>query len=562
MAYTEADSSLHSKWTTQLAQDIHTPTLHVPYRHSDKGWFDYNPLLMGVPTALWHHSASDTDRQRIEHLREAAGYDWRTVRPFRSKEEAGHEEPWFAFLAGDDPDYPQRILAAAQAQIRHRLARMQRYRDLEVPEADIHLWQQSNPVVTEALVQLTWGGPQVIYNGGLQQARVRYYDADKHRPGLPPSIAALVSNIDPHATTLELINLHPTDTHTVIVQAGAFAEHTIHTVQPHPMPRPVMDRRPLRLRPPTTPRADLRPDPDQRTLAHHRTPPLHPHTPHPKTPPTHTPTDLQHPIRRRRRRRCRREHQMTTVPHQRSDAPNRRSGGAVLDSHVHFWDPRRISYPWLSEAPPLNRPYTPDEFASVRSRDTSVIFVEAGRAEQHASAEIEWVRDEAQRHPWIVGAVAHVPLEDPATSRGRDPPVRGRRVRRRGAPQPPGRAGGLHARCRLPRGCVAARRRRTAVRRLRARTSAFRAGRAGRGLPGDHHRPRPSRQAEICGPGALAVAGGAAAAGGARQRRVQALRCGDRSRREHAAAGRHHRCCTRSSTSSARSAACTGATGR
>ena len=55
----------------------------------------------------------------------------------------------------------------------------------DVAEADIHLWQQCNPVVTEALVQLTWGGPQVIYNGGLQQARVRYYDAGRRRPGLP-----------------------------------------------------------------------------------------------------------------------------------------------------------------------------------------------------------------------------------------------------------------------------------------------------------------------------------------------------------------------------------------
>ncbi len=231
MPYTEADSSLHSKWSVQLADDMHTPTLHVPYRHSDRGWFDYNPMLMGVPTALWHHTASDADRQRVERLRAASGYDWRTVRPFRSKEEAGHEEPWFAFLAGDDPGYPERILAAAQAQVRHRLARMDRYRDLDVPEADIHLWQQSNPVVTEALVQLTWGGPQVIYNGGLQQARVRYYDADTRRPGLPPGVAALVTSIDPQATVVELVNLAPDRAHTVIVQAGAYAEHTIRTVR-------------------------------------------------------------------------------------------------------------------------------------------------------------------------------------------------------------------------------------------------------------------------------------------------------------------------------------------
>jgi hypothetical protein len=86
-------------------------------------------------------------------------------------------------------------------------------------------------VVTEALVQLTWGGPQVIYNGGLQQARVRHYDAEARRPGLPPSVAALVSSIEPEATVVELVNLDPQATRSVVVQAGAFAEHTIRTVQ-------------------------------------------------------------------------------------------------------------------------------------------------------------------------------------------------------------------------------------------------------------------------------------------------------------------------------------------
>jgi hypothetical protein len=231
MAFTEADSSLRTRWLAQLGDDVHTPTLHVPFRYADRGWFDYNPMLMSVPIALWHHCAGPADRERIEWLRAASGYDWKTVRSFRSKEEAGHEEPWFNFLAGDDPGYPERILAAAQAQVRHRLARMWRYRGHEVAEADIHLWQQSNPVVTEALVQLTWGGPQVLYNGGLQQARVRYYDAVAKRPGLPPSVAALVSHIDPSATTVDLINLDPWRARSVVVQAGAFAEHTIHSVR-------------------------------------------------------------------------------------------------------------------------------------------------------------------------------------------------------------------------------------------------------------------------------------------------------------------------------------------
>ena len=231
MLLTESDSSLFSRWIPQLGEAVTAPTMLVPFRHSDRGWFDYNPMLASVPMALWHHGHNPADRQRLEELREQAGYDWRIVRSFRLKEEAGHEEPWFTFLAGDNPDYPEKILAAAQAQVRHRLARMRACRDVDVSEEDIHLWQQSNPVVTEALTQLTWGGPQVIYNGGLQQARVRYYDAGRRRAGLPVSVAALVSSIDPAATVVELVNLGPEQDSTVIVQAGAFAEHTIETVR-------------------------------------------------------------------------------------------------------------------------------------------------------------------------------------------------------------------------------------------------------------------------------------------------------------------------------------------
>ncbi|MGH3262501.1 MAG: hypothetical protein ACRDNS_10925, partial [Trebonia sp.] len=233
MAFAESDSSITSKWYPQLGPAVTVPTLLVPFRYSDRGWFDYNPMLAAVPMALWHYSSGPADRQRLEALRERAGYDWRTVRSFRSKEEAGHEEPWFTFLVGDNPDYPEKILAAAQAQARHRLARMLAHRDGDgdVAEADIHRWQQSNPVVTEALVQLTWGGPQVVYNGGLQQARVRYYDADRRRPGLPPDVAALVSSIDTAATVIELVNLNPEHERVVIVQAGAFAEHTIQEVR-------------------------------------------------------------------------------------------------------------------------------------------------------------------------------------------------------------------------------------------------------------------------------------------------------------------------------------------
>ncbi len=172
------------------------------------------------------------------------------------------------------------------------------HRDTEVTEAEIHLWQQCNPVVTEALVQLTWGGPQVIYNGGLQQARVRYYDADRRRPGLPASVAALVSSIDPAATVVDLVNLGPEHDRTVTVQAGAFAEHTIQAVRYTACPDRSWLGSLLRLRARRAGRHRA-PRPRSRTLADRTPARLHAGTPYPHTRPADPAPVVHHAIRRR-----------------------------------------------------------------------------------------------------------------------------------------------------------------------------------------------------------------------------------------------------------------------
>jgi hypothetical protein len=86
-------------------------------------------------------------------------------------------------------------------------------------------------VTTEALVQLTLGAPQMIYNGGLLHASVRHFDPARKRPGLPRDVAALVTAVKPDGVTLELVNLSPFETREVIVQAGAFGEHQFTTVR-------------------------------------------------------------------------------------------------------------------------------------------------------------------------------------------------------------------------------------------------------------------------------------------------------------------------------------------
>lgn len=229
-AFATSDSSVKHWWGAHLGPDVDTPTLLVPYRHSDKGRYDWNPVQVSIPFALWHFSNDPADLARLRMLRERSGFDWRTVRPVREKEEGGHEDAWFTYLEGDNPDYPETILAAAQYQVRRRLALIEKFGNKPVDEADIHIWQLVQPIVTEALTQLTLGGPQVIYNGGQLQTRIRWWDSSERRAGLPADVAALVSSIDPAATTVEVVNLSASHDREVILQAGAYAENKIESV--------------------------------------------------------------------------------------------------------------------------------------------------------------------------------------------------------------------------------------------------------------------------------------------------------------------------------------------
>ena len=221
--------SLREHWVGQAAALEGRETLVVPYRFGDSGWFDWQPLSPIYPAALWSLSERPEDWELVERLRSASGYDWREVIPFRSKEDAGHEQPWLRYPAGDNPSYPEEILAAAYGTVCRRLELI-RQDSSDLTAVNIHHWQQLNPVTTEALVQLTLGAPQPIYNGGLLLCRVRYFDALTGRPGLPPDVAALVERMEGGHTVVRLVNLDPQEAREVVIQGGAFGEHRIDAV--------------------------------------------------------------------------------------------------------------------------------------------------------------------------------------------------------------------------------------------------------------------------------------------------------------------------------------------
>ena len=224
----ELDMSLAAHWVGQLTGlGEQGETFVVPYRYADSGWFDYQAMSPIFPMALWNLTMNPVDREAIERIRQEESYDWRQVIPFRSKEDAGHEQPWLCYLAGENPDYPEKILQASLAQVYRRLDQI-RADQTDPTQNDIHHWQELNPVTTEALIQLTLGAPQMIYNGGVLIAPVRYFDGERKRPGLPRDVASLVEKVEKERIVLNMVNLSAFEARHVIVGAGSPGRAPVH----------------------------------------------------------------------------------------------------------------------------------------------------------------------------------------------------------------------------------------------------------------------------------------------------------------------------------------------
>jgi len=69
------------------------------------------------------------------------------------------------------------------------------------------------------------GTPAAMYNGGLLLSHIRYFDPERGRPGLPLHIAALGENVSGESIDLVLVNTDPLEDHSIVIQAGTFAEH-------------------------------------------------------------------------------------------------------------------------------------------------------------------------------------------------------------------------------------------------------------------------------------------------------------------------------------------------
>ena len=57
--------------------------------------------------------------------------------------------------------------------------------------------------------------------------RLRYFDPEKRRAGVPEDVAVLVNRMTDKSVTVSMVNLNPLEPRTLIVQGGAYREHQL-----------------------------------------------------------------------------------------------------------------------------------------------------------------------------------------------------------------------------------------------------------------------------------------------------------------------------------------------
>lgn len=210
------------------------PWLQYPITNEDgtafqvDGWFEFMPMHSSDVAHLWAMSMDTDDQHRAERIAKKTGSKFDINAWHHTKDSGGRDGGWLAYMRGDYPEYPEAILNHNISQVEGRLNFMESDEEDPAGYGDAY-FQRRNPVTCEGLVQLTCGGPLPHYNGGLFVTRMRHFDPQQKRPGLPADVAALVSKMTNDTAELELINLNATEASDVIVQAGAMGEHNFTT---------------------------------------------------------------------------------------------------------------------------------------------------------------------------------------------------------------------------------------------------------------------------------------------------------------------------------------------
>ena len=80
--------------------------------------------------------------------------------------------------------------------------------------------------------------------------------------------------------------------------------------------------------------------------------------------------------------------------------------GGIVDTHIHFIDPGRFTYPWLARRPDVDRRFLEGDYLrlSVGADVERIVLIEAAVRDADAIGEAEWMSDLAARSE-LVGAI-------------------------------------------------------------------------------------------------------------------------------------------------------------
>jgi hypothetical protein len=181
--------------------DVEDEKLTIPAGTGVEGWYNWTPNLL-VPELidiyLW-----TMDRKDLKRIPKTG---------------------WIGFLEGENPNYPVESLRAQLEIIRKKMADLQN--DPTTPDTRLADWSlyYDPAATTEELIRLMIGA-NLTGRIWTIHSRVRYFDPEKRRAGLPEDVASLVTGMEDDITRVILVNTNQIESRTVEVQTGAYGEH-------------------------------------------------------------------------------------------------------------------------------------------------------------------------------------------------------------------------------------------------------------------------------------------------------------------------------------------------
>ena len=154
-----------------------------PRMHGDDGWYDYRlEKFLDGALEVYYWSMDPADLERLP------------------------TDGWLAYLQGLDPDWPTVALQQEIEAVRQRVEGIRR--DTSTPDTRLSDDMNGlNPAMTDTLTQLMLGGLPTGHSGYPLHCRVRYFDPERRRAGLPEDVAALVEKLTGEEATLTLLNV-------------------------------------------------------------------------------------------------------------------------------------------------------------------------------------------------------------------------------------------------------------------------------------------------------------------------------------------------------------------